>query len=235
MVVSMFGISICLIVIPLITDLWLLCLVILAPGIFCGFIAIGLQAIILQVWGPEKSRPLIQSFHFMYTIGAFLAPLIMGPFLELANEGGVSTEAPCPGEPSEPIDIDLEQLEQSRTYILYGFAITSGFAALAGCMWVLLTVWGVLDQIKEDHDAIKDTRVEENARVIWPFLAAVCAFFFNIVTTESIFGAYIYNYSRCSIRTGMDSKEASTALTIFTGCMMAGRFSKGLLAPVSGI
>ena len=98
---------------------------------------------------------------------------------------------------------------------------------------MLLTVWGVLDQIKEDHDDIKDNREEEDAKVIWPFLAAVCAFFFNIVTTETIFGAYIYNYSRCSTKTEMNSKEASTALTIFTGCMMAGRFSKGLLTAIS--
>ena len=51
---------------------------ILIPGIFGGLIDSGIQSILLEVWGPVKSRPLVQSFHFMYTVGAFLAPLIMG-------------------------------------------------------------------------------------------------------------------------------------------------------------
>ena len=65
--------------------------------LFYSFQTEYLKAIILQVWGPKKSRPLIQSFHFMYTVGAFLAPLIMNPFLEKANEAGGSTETVCPG------------------------------------------------------------------------------------------------------------------------------------------
>ena len=102
MVISCFGLAACLIVIPTVTAFWLLCIMILVPGVCAGFIDAGLQAIILEVWGPEKSRPLIQSFHFMYTIGAFLAPVIMTPFLKLANEGDCSSETACPGE--DPID-----------------------------------------------------------------------------------------------------------------------------------
>jgi MFS family permease len=82
--------------IPLVVDFWLLIILILIPGFFSGYLDAGIQAILLEVWGPEKSRPLIQSFHFMYTIGAFLAPLIIAPFLEKANAGG-SVEASCPG------------------------------------------------------------------------------------------------------------------------------------------
>ena len=102
MVISCFGLAACLIVIPTVTAFWLLCIMILVPGVCAGFIDAGLQAIILEVWGPEKSRPLIQSFHFMYTIGAFLAPVIMNPFLKLANDGDCSTETACPGQ--DPID-----------------------------------------------------------------------------------------------------------------------------------
>ena len=122
------------------------------------------------------------------------------------------------------IEIDPDSLERSKKYILYGFAVTSGFAALAGVLWIALTIWGVLDIIREDHQDIKDERPEEEAKVIWPFLVTVCAFFFNIVTTETIFGAYIYNYARCSKLTNMDSESASTALTTFAGCMMARDF-----------
>ena len=82
--------------IPVVVDFWLLIILILLPGYFAGYLDAAIQAILLQVWGPEKSRPLIQSFHFMYTIGAFLAPIIIKPFLDKANEGG-SVEAACPG------------------------------------------------------------------------------------------------------------------------------------------
>ena len=51
---------------------------ILIPGIFAGLIDSGIQSILLEVWGPVKSRPLVQSFHFMYTVGAFLGPVIIG-------------------------------------------------------------------------------------------------------------------------------------------------------------
>ena len=75
---SVFGIGICLLFIPLVVDFWLLCILVLLPGAFAGHLDAGLQSILLEVWGPTKSRPLIQSFHFMYTVGAFLAPVIMG-------------------------------------------------------------------------------------------------------------------------------------------------------------
>ena len=80
---------------------------VLLPGLFAGFLDAGIQAILLQVWGPTKSRPLIQSFHFMYTIGAFLAPIIIAPFIEKANEDG-SVEAPCPGTTKSLIVMKFE-------------------------------------------------------------------------------------------------------------------------------
>ena len=70
--ICVWGIAICLMIIPILEQFWLLCIFILVPGFLCGVITIGLQAIILDVWGPEKSKPIVQSFHFMYTIGAFL-------------------------------------------------------------------------------------------------------------------------------------------------------------------
>ena len=32
-------------------------------------------------------------------------------------------------------------------------------------LWVLLTCWNVVDQIREDHEEISDTREEEEAKV----------------------------------------------------------------------
>ena len=43
MTLSTWGLAACLIVIPIITDFWLLCIMILIPGICAGFIDAGLQ------------------------------------------------------------------------------------------------------------------------------------------------------------------------------------------------
>lgn len=36
----------------------------------------GLQALYLKLFGEERSRPYIQSIHFGFSVGAFLAPVI---------------------------------------------------------------------------------------------------------------------------------------------------------------
>lgn len=51
----------------------------------------------MKLWGEEKSRPYIQSFHFGFSIGAFLAPIIAAPFLEKASNE-VDGEPNCPNK-----------------------------------------------------------------------------------------------------------------------------------------
>ena len=60
MTICVWGIAICLVFIPLVSDFWLLNVLVLLPGYFAGFLDAAIQAIMFQVWGPEKSRPLIQ-------------------------------------------------------------------------------------------------------------------------------------------------------------------------------
>ena len=40
-----------------------------------SFLFSGLQALLLQLWGENASRPYIQLFHLMYSVGAFITPL----------------------------------------------------------------------------------------------------------------------------------------------------------------
>ena len=95
--ICVWGIALCLIIIPIVEQLWLLCIFILVPGFFCGVITIGLQAIILDVWGPEKSKPLVQSFHFMYTIGAFLGEIFFY-FAKLIKSTPYNEPVTCKGK-----------------------------------------------------------------------------------------------------------------------------------------
>jgi len=45
------------------------------------------QVIILKIWGSTKSASIIQLHHFTFSIGAFIAPLIVRPFFENSDEG----------------------------------------------------------------------------------------------------------------------------------------------------
>ena len=45
-----------------VTDFWLLCLLILIPGIAQGIVTGGLQSVILSLWGADKSRTLMQAY-----------------------------------------------------------------------------------------------------------------------------------------------------------------------------
>ena len=45
-----------------VTDFWLLCLLILIPGVAQGIVTGGLQSVILSLWGADKSRTLMQAY-----------------------------------------------------------------------------------------------------------------------------------------------------------------------------
>lgn len=45
-----------------------------------GWLNSGITSLFLTTWGPEKSRPYIASSLFSFSIGAILAPLLVGVF-----------------------------------------------------------------------------------------------------------------------------------------------------------
>lgn len=67
-------------VMPFIVDFWLLIIIIAIGGIIVGFNDAIIQQILLRVWGEEDSASILQLHHFTYSIGAFIAPLLVSPF-----------------------------------------------------------------------------------------------------------------------------------------------------------
>ena len=49
--------------------------------------------------------------------------------------------------------------------------------------------------------------------------------YFGAQTTENTFGAFIYDYARCSKNADLDSASASQVLLLFWAMMMVGRFA----------
>ena len=71
----------------------------------------------------------------------------------------------------------------------------------------------VLDKVKQENQDTVDTRKEEDFQTIWPFLVPVFWFFFNTMTTEVNFAAFIYEYARCSDHAGKFEKSSASRVT----------------------
>ena len=67
---------------PVTSDMWALGTIILVTGVTAGWLNSGITSLFLTTWGPEKSRPYIASFHFTFSIGAILAPFLVGLYKE---------------------------------------------------------------------------------------------------------------------------------------------------------
>ena len=64
------------------SDMWALGTIIMITGGTSGWLNSGITSLFLTTWGPEKSRPYIASFHFTFSIGAILAPFLVGLYKE---------------------------------------------------------------------------------------------------------------------------------------------------------
>ena len=57
-----------------------------------------LKSILLRVWGEDASASYLQMHHFTYSVGAFLAPLVVAPFYESSAEDLCDSENNQDGE-----------------------------------------------------------------------------------------------------------------------------------------
>ncbi|XP_070572018.1 sodium-dependent glucose transporter 1A-like [Ptychodera flava] len=77
---TMFGTSVTGFFVPWCNVLWLLIVVISLWGFFTGFLDTGGNVVLVVVWGKENG-PWMQALHFLFALGATMAPLVAAPFL----------------------------------------------------------------------------------------------------------------------------------------------------------
>jgi len=68
---------------PIVKSMGLLAFIIMLTGGTSGWLNSGITSLFLTTWGPEKSKPYIASFHFTFSIGATLAPYLVGIYMVL--------------------------------------------------------------------------------------------------------------------------------------------------------
>ena len=59
--------------------------IIMLTGATSGWLNSGITSLFLTTWGPEKSRPYIASFHFTFSVGAILAPVLVGIYKDTTS------------------------------------------------------------------------------------------------------------------------------------------------------
>ncbi|XP_039262161.2 sodium-dependent glucose transporter 1-like [Styela clava] len=191
---------------PWVVDLWLLVVVVLIGGITFGYLDAGMQALVLQIWGEEKSRPHIAAYHFTIAVGAFFAPLIAQPFLKEQDQQEI-----CP-EDSDNCKI-VQTIANNSTVPNYGStdAETSGVNPIVwsylicGVVLVVVTiifvVLGLLkveDRVRETKDEVTEDREEEGVSKVLVLFILVCIYYFFCVAGETAYQSYIYSVSICS-------------------------------------
>lgn len=72
--------------IPTFQSMIIMNIAIAATGFTFGIVDMGIQSLILKSWGDKESRSLIQLFHGMFAVGAFAAPLIVQPYIQVSQD-----------------------------------------------------------------------------------------------------------------------------------------------------
>jgi len=201
-------------IIPILEDLWIMILVISITGIMLGYIDAAIQVIILKIWGSTKSASIIQLHHFTFSIGAFIAPLIVRPFFENSDEGvcdaGSDPEA-CNGIGDKNIIL---------TPYLIGMAIMLTAAALV--LWLFCI--NIVERIKGDEEVECETRKEDKIGTVWIYFIFVTIYYFCIVGGENTYQANIFSWAVCT-DVSMNIDDATVLNSIFWAGFGFGRGS----------
>ncbi|XP_046360933.1 sodium-dependent glucose transporter 1A-like [Haliotis rufescens] len=115
--ISMAGHGLTVAVIPLCSAYWLMIAVFVAHEFFLGIFKTGSNVELLRVWGVE-SKPYMQAFHFLWSLGGIVSPFVLEPFLAVGREvvqnataannsdtGGLLNASVIP--PQEPLETSI--------------------------------------------------------------------------------------------------------------------------------
>jgi len=104
----------------------------------------------LKVWGSKKSASILQLHHFTFSVGAFLAPVLVAPFYSQSESDDI-----CNLE-SDENDQNCGIPENNE--ILIPYEISAGFIFLVSIGMLYLYFKDITNKIKETNVDDTDTR-----------------------------------------------------------------------------
>lgn len=144
--------------VPLMKNLILLNFMIWVSAIFYGVIDLGMQAAVIEAWGPQGSKPLVQAYHAFWSVGSILSPYIAEPFSSVNAESDA-----CPGNHHnstvnntvELVDLGFDQPNYGIPDIFWPWALSGVIYCLAGIGSIWLGLKFLREKIQLRYTAVK--------------------------------------------------------------------------------
>ena len=167
----------------------------------------GGNVLLLNTWG-KKSRPYMQALHFVFALGAFVAPLIVQPFLQESNLSPSCTQSnstQCANNTRLNItgnnysDTCLNTTSGSTLHVTWAYWISPiplAIAAVGLLVFVFIKACSLQDTQTQKEDAPKNKHGSLMFRII--ILSLFSVFLLLYVGVEVAYGGYIYTFGRKS-------------------------------------
>lgn len=190
----------------------------------------AMQTLYLRIWGIEKSRPFIQSFHFGISLGGLVTPIIASPFLQMADQAD-NSDPGCPSTDFQLIFTDSSAQEPITPYsssnlsttaplsetvnpISWSYVIVGGFSVLASIPLFAFWGCGLEGRIAMNQEEENVESPEEPIKDVWYLLLLLCGFYFLNDTLEATYANYIYSVALC-MGIGFSVADAAYLNSIF--------------------
>ncbi|CAG5094143.1 Oidioi.mRNA.OKI2018_I69.XSR.g13287.t1.cds [Oikopleura dioica] len=211
-------------VMPFVTELWLLGTVAFATTLTSSYFNTGLESLSLNIFGVGGSTWVIAIYHAFFTIGGFLAPLLVqvfksnDPLKECVTGGDNFTDYGKNYSSGNHFDLIDED-------VLPPYLIVGAIVLASGIFTCVCAVWKLIEKLTTaKHDEV-DLRGED------PWQKLLLFFMFTMLihaccgNADTIFQSYIYYYALCAEAFDWDPVKANYINMIFWAAFIVGRFS----------
>jgi hypothetical protein len=227
--------------IPQVTNFGLLLFLVFNVGCVIGMVDVGGQSIILKKFKRDSTQ-LIQLFHFVFNCGAILGNTIVGAYIEPAAEtpckGVIQMDDPLMLRNSTNSTLltgrtALIEAPQTRGVIKDDFSVV--FRLPAALTIVPVSVFALLwissgikkltkkeplkKKEKEEEVVVEEEEEKEEPKQPWSevrlFVMILTIVLFCNTSTQQVWGAFIYEFSRCSPDIKLSSESAAGVVNIY--------------------
>jgi len=227
---------------PIAKSMGLLSFIIMLTGATSGWLNSGITSLFLTTWGPEKSKPYIASFHFTFSIGATLAPYLVGIYMDPNTEaqcGNNSTFSVRNSSQQEcdpkywPILCEDDYFDDLDLTIIMPYWIVAIAVCATGIIMIASALLKLVEAVTTNQEDIVDTRKEDTwkDKDMLLYFLVVMMIFFCAADMDTIFQSYLKIYGMCSPTFQLTPKDANDVVTIFWIAFAVGRLSGIFLTP----
>ncbi|MFW5691209.1 MAG: MFS transporter [Chloroflexota bacterium] len=205
---AMIGIALMMALTSFMPVLWALAIVFFVMGMAEGFIDVGVNAML--VWTHKgRAGPFINGLHFMFGLGAFIAPLIISQVIVIVNGASISAQAAF----MTPFEV--------LSSVLIPAPVAWPYRVLA----LTLLPIGFLIWSLRSPQRPQQTQPADTAPVVvrWGLVFLFALMLAVYVGAEASYSGWVYTYAL--ERKLMGEAQAALLVSLFWGMVMIGRLA----------